>query len=105
MEEELNPEAAGLGEAAIFKLMFHHQYVLNKGSEKCLKLSHPRSGRFMEASTTEPSLFLYSGDYIPNIKGKGGVMYNKRQGLALETAAYAHSINIDENDDTIHTKA
>ena len=52
----------------------------------------------MEATTTEPSLFLYSGDYIPKIKGKGGVMYNKRQGLALETAAYAHSINIEEND-------
>ena len=54
----------------------------------------------MEASTTEPGVFLYSGDYIPKIKGKGGVMYKKRQGLALETAAYVDSINIDEEDDT-----
>ena len=102
MIDELNPDMDGLGEDAVFKLMFNHQYILNRKEEKGFfkfgKLSHP-NGRFMEGYTTAPGVFLYTGDYIPyGLVGKGGVPYAKRRALCLETSAFVDSINVDEND-------
>ena len=78
-------------------LMFNHNFVVKKssgGPVKCAKLSHA-NGRFMEVETTEPGLVLYSGDYIPAVKGKNGALYGPRSGICLETLAYPDSITVD----------
>lgn len=94
-----------LGNKGISKMMFCHIYVLNKnaarhmgpGLHACARLSHS-NGRFMEAYTNQPAVVLYTGDYIPALKGKDGASYTKRQGVALETQAYPDSICVDDEE-------
>ncbi len=61
------------------------------------RLSDPKSGRAMEILTTEPGLQFYSGNFLDGtIKGKGGAVYKRHQGLCLETQHYPDSVNRPE---------
>lgn len=39
----------------------------------------------MKVLTTAPGLQFYTGNFIENVKGKGGAVYQKHAGLCLET--------------------
>jgi aldose 1-epimerase len=52
------------------------------------------SGRTMEVLTTEPGVQFYSGNFLDGSDiGKGGVVYERRTGLCLETQHYPDSPN------------
>lgn len=81
-------------------------WVLNKSNDSSLalaaKLAEPLSGRVLECFTTEPGIQIYSGNFLNgSIAGKGGIKYQKRTGLCLETQHFPDSPNIDHFPSTI----
>lgn len=76
---------------------YDHNYILNKdqnGHEMtfCASVFEPKSGRFMECTTTEPAVQLYTGNFLKgDIIGKRGNPYNYRNGICLETQHYPDS--------------
>ncbi|MBV8318997.1 MAG: galactose mutarotase [Planctomycetaceae bacterium] len=76
---------------------YDHNFVL-RGGEKSPALAallhDPKSGRVMEVFTTEPGVQFYSGNFLDGtVKGKGGVVYRKQQGLCLETQHFPDSVH------------
>lgn len=78
---------------------YDHSWVLNPhkpggNPELAATLLEPESGRYMEVWTTEPGIQFYSGNFLDGtLKGKGGVVYNQRWGLCLETQHFPDSPN------------
>jgi len=76
---------------------YDHNYILNKdqnGNQMtfCASLLDPASGRFMECTTTEPAVQLYTGNFLDgSIIGKRGNPYKFRNGICLETQHYPDS--------------
>jgi aldose 1-epimerase len=76
---------------------YDHNYILNKdqnGNQMtfCASLLDPASGRFMECTTTEPAVQLYTGNFLDgSIVGKRGNPYKFRNGICLETQHYPDS--------------
>lgn len=54
------------------------------------------SGIVMSVYTLEKGIQLYSGNFLKGVKGKGGAVYNKRNGFCLETQNYPNAINCPE---------
>ena len=76
---------------------YDHNFVLN-GEAGEMKLAarvyEPTSGRVMEVRTTEPGLQFYSGNFLDgSLTGKGGVTYDRRSAIALETQHFPDSPN------------
>lgn len=76
---------------------YDHTFVL-KGAEGEMALSatvyEQSSGRYLEVFTTEPGVQLYTGNFLNgNLVGKGGVAYQHRWGLCLETQHFPDSPN------------
>jgi len=76
---------------------YDHNYVLNSGG-KSLALAarayDPKSGRVMEAFTTEPGVQLYTANGMNGkLIGKGGVGYPKYAGFCLEMQHHPDSVN------------
>ena len=57
------------------------------------EVEDPASGRKMIVKTTKPGIQFYAGNFINNIQGKNGFIYNKHDGLCLETEAYPDAPN------------
>ncbi|MCA1615479.1 MAG: galactose mutarotase [Acidobacteria bacterium] len=75
---------------------YDHNFVLNKrGSELSLaaEVYEPASGRVMQAWTTEPGMQLYTGNFLEGARGKGGKVYNVREGFCLEAQHFPDSPN------------
>ncbi len=76
---------------------YDHNYCINQPSKGELtfaaKVVEPESGRTLECLTTEPGVQLYTGNFLDNIKGKSGAVYNKQEGFCLETQHYPDSPN------------
>jgi len=76
---------------------YDHNWVLNRegdGLEKIAVLSHEETGRSVEVWTEEPGLQFYSGNFLDgSLTGKGGVAYEYRTGLCLETQHFPDSPN------------
>jgi aldose 1-epimerase len=76
---------------------YDHSFVLEKEHTPLLKhaaiVKEPVSGRKIDVYTTEPSVHLYTGNYLQNVKGKNGVVYNKRSGFCLETHHFPDAPN------------
>ncbi|MDP2469282.1 MAG: aldose epimerase family protein [Candidatus Palauibacterales bacterium] len=78
---------------------YDHNFVLdgweNDGELRSAAVLHdPVSGRSMEVLTTEPGLQFYSGNFLDGSDvGKGGVVYERRSGLCLETQHFPDSPN------------
>ncbi|RYZ42814.1 MAG: galactose mutarotase [Myxococcaceae bacterium] len=78
---------------------YDHCMVLDKGGQPgALTLAahvlEPTTGRVMEVHTTEPGMQFYSGNLLDGtLKGKGGVVYHRRFGFALETQHLPDSPN------------
>ncbi|KAL0450573.1 UNVERIFIED_CONTAM: Aldose 1-epimerase [Sesamum latifolium] len=52
-----------------------------------------KSGRIMKLSANAPGVQLYTGNYINNLKGKGGYVYQSHAALCLETQGFPDSVN------------
>lgn len=52
-----------------------------------------KSGRMMRISATAPGVQLYTGNYIKDVKGKGGYVYKVHAALCLETQGFPDSVN------------
>jgi len=60
---------------------------------QCAEVFEPVSGRSMKVLTTQPGVQFYSGNFLDNIKGKQGSVYNKHYGFCLETQHYPDTPN------------
>jgi aldose 1-epimerase len=96
----LLPTPLGRNIDAVQGLGYDHNYCINQTAEGELTLAasvaEPGSGRTLECWTTEPGVQLYTGNYLENIKGKNGAVYNKQEGFCLETQHYPDSPNQPE---------
>ncbi|MDO5152916.1 MAG: aldose epimerase family protein [Eubacteriales bacterium] len=61
----------------------------------CAILSDPVSGRSMAVSTDCPGIQLYAGNFLDE-RGKGGIYYGKRSGVALETQYYPDCLHHED---------
>jgi len=75
-------------------LGYDHNFVLNDtGFDFAAKVIDDSSKRTMEVYTTEPGIQFYSGNHLDNLKGKQGIIYNKRAAFCLETQHFPNSPN------------
>jgi len=76
---------------------YDHSFVLEKEHSSHLKhaaaVLEPVSGRKLDVYTTEPAIHFYSGNFLCNVKGKKGDIYNKRSGFCLETQHFPDTPN------------
>lgn len=84
-------------EALNFGGGYDHNWVLNnEGSfAKVAEMSSKESGIVMEVYTDLPGIQIYSGNFIDEVKGKGGVVYHKRQACCFETQYFPDAVNKD----------
>ena len=97
------PEAIGArvnadDEQIKFGLGYDHNWVLDKERPNELSLAarvrEPESGRVMEVWTTQPGVQFYCGNFLDGTNvGKGGSVYNHRNGFCLETQHFPDSAN------------
>ncbi|GAO29064.1 aldose epimerase family protein [Geofilum rubicundum] len=82
---------------------YDHNYVLAEGEGLVLaaRLEDPQSGRFMEVLTTEPGLQFYSGNFLDGTQSRGDWVFNKHNGLCLETQHFPDSPNQENFPSTI----
>ena len=94
-------------EQIVFGGGYDHNFVLDgweDGAElrSAAVLHDPLSGRIMEVLTTEPGLQFYSGNFLDGSDlGKGGVVYEHRTGLCLETQHFPDSPNQPDFPNTV----
>lgn len=76
---------------------YDHNWVLSRyggGLALAARLAEAKSGRVVEVWTTEPGIQFYSGNFLNGTNiGKGGVPYQYRTGLCLETQHFPDSPN------------
>lgn len=76
---------------------YDHNWVLDSGGGKLAEAAEvydPSSGRVLKVLTDQPGLQFYSGNFLDgSIKGKGGMPYNFRSALCLETQHFPDSPN------------
>ena len=72
-------------------------YVLDGDKSNKLKpvavVHDKKSGRVMKLSANKPGVQFYTGNYIKDLKGKGGYVYQAHAGLCLETQGFPDSVN------------
>lgn len=77
---------------------YDHNFLID-GWDGTLRLAAtvtaPVSGRVMDVYTTLPGIQFYAGNFIDRQSGKGGAVYDKRSGLALESQYYPDTVNHD----------
>ncbi|KAK9049734.1 hypothetical protein SSX86_031297, partial [Deinandra increscens subsp. villosa] len=52
-----------------------------------------KSGRSMTLKTDAPGVQFYTGNYVKDVKGKGGYVYEEHAGLCLETQGFPDAVN------------
>jgi aldose 1-epimerase len=76
---------------------YDHTWILENSGTTLLKnaatIIEPNSGRRLDVFTTEPSVHLYTGNFLENIIGKNEIVYSNRFGLCLETQHFPDSPN------------
>ena len=76
---------------------YDHNWVLDtKGSMDVVaaELYCPQTGIDLKVYTDEPGIQVYSGNFLDGtVTGKGGVVYQQRTGICLETQHYPDSPN------------
>ena len=77
---------------------YDHNFVLDpaQGLRRAARLTGDRSGIVMEAWTDKPGMQLYTGNCLTAQNGKGGVDYQPRQAVCLETQFFPDSPNHPE---------
>ena len=74
---------------------YDHNWVLKTDGKfkKVAEITGAKSGITMTVSTDLPGIQFYTGNYINSEKGKGGVVYQKRQGVCFETQYFPDAVN------------
>ena len=76
---------------------YDHNFVLNKRGENLVfaaRVYEPKSGRVMEAYTTEPGVQLYTSNFFDgSLTGKRGIVYQQHAALCLEAQHFPDSVN------------
>ncbi len=76
---------------------FDHNWVIDSPGDGrfalAAELYEPTSGRQMRVSTDQPGVQFYTGNYLKDLPGKGGRVYQKHAGLCLETQHFPDSPN------------
>ena len=82
-------------EALVFGRGYDHNWCLNNDGKyaKVAEMSSELSGITMEVYTDLPGVQIYTGNFIFEEVGKGGVIYRQRQGMCFETQYYPDAIN------------
>ena len=70
------------------RLQNGYDHAFEVFTSPCAILRDPVSGRTMAVETDCPCVQLYTGNYLDNEPGKGGVTYPVRSGICLETQFY-----------------
>ncbi|KAA0053749.1 aldose 1-epimerase [Cucumis melo var. makuwa] len=83
-------------------------YALDDGTrehklKKAAVVHDKKSGRMLELSTNVPGVQLYTGNYIKDVKGKGGFVYQAHAALCLETQGFPDAVNHHNFPSTIVT--
>jgi aldose 1-epimerase len=77
-------------------LGYDHNFVLSQREKEptlAAKLKDPSSGRVLTVLTNQPSIQVYSGNFLKSQAGKDGKTYKLRSGICLETYHYPDSVN------------
>jgi aldose 1-epimerase len=76
---------------------YDHNFVLNKKSDElslAARVYEPSSRRTLEVWTTEPATQFYTGNFLDGtLTGKGGWVYQQRNGFCFEPQHYPDSPN------------
>lgn len=77
---------------------YDHNFVLDAAAtgefKQAARVKEPITGRVLEAWTTEPGVQFYCGNFLDGTnRGKGGAVYNHRNGFCLETQHFPDSPN------------
>lgn len=73
---------------------YDHNFVLRgEGMREVSRLSSEETGIVMTVCTTQPGLQFYSGNFLTDRVGKGGVQYRYRDGVCLETQTFPDAIH------------
>ena len=76
---------------------YDHNWVLATAGDAertATRLVSPEPGTCLTVRTTEPGIQIYSGNFLDGtVKGKGGIVYNPRTAICLETQHYPDSPN------------
>jgi aldose 1-epimerase len=76
---------------------YDQNFVLDAGGRELAEAAEvyePSSGRVMRVLTDQPGVQFYTGNFFDGtIKGKGGIAYQRRYGLCLETQHFPDSPN------------
>lgn len=97
-----NPTAIGArinqdDEQLKFGKGYDHNWVFNKQVGEFTRLARvyePATGRVLEVFSTEPGLQFYSGNFLDGtLKGKGGWIYQFRDGFCMEPQHFPDSPN------------
>lgn len=76
---------------------YDHNWVLNSKDDDtcpCARLESPVTGIALEVFTTEPGMQVYTGNFLDGtVAGKGGVVYQQRSAVCLETQKFPDSPN------------
>ncbi len=73
---------------------YDHCYVLDDTVEVVAEVYDPSSGRVLQVGTDQPGMQLYTGNFLDGTQqGRGGVVYQYRSGLCLETQHFPDSPN------------
>ena len=79
---------------------YDQNFVLDAGGRELAEAGEvyePSSGRVMRVLTDQPGVQFYTGNFFDGtIKGKGGIAYQRRYGLCLETQHFPDSPNHPE---------
>ena len=80
-----------------FGLGYDHNWVINKPMGKLARMAQvtePTTGRVLEVWSTEPGVQFYTGNFLDGtITGKGGWVYQQRNGFCFEPQHYPDSPN------------
>ena len=94
------PTSIGKGLNHLKGAGYDHNYCLksspSRHPELAARVVEPHSGRMVECRTTEPGLQFYTGNYLSNISGKKGIVYNRQDGFCLEAQHWPDSPNHPE---------
>jgi len=62
----------------------------------CAEVWEPTSGRRMKVLTTQPGVQFYTGNMLPDVRGKAGAVYSRHSGFCLETQHFPDSPNRED---------
>lgn len=83
---------------------YDHNFVIDQSKDFTARVYGDQTGIAMEMTTDLPGVQLYTGNYIGGQVGKGGITYQRRGALCLESQYFPNSVNQDNFESAILKK-